>query len=69
MLIIDRFEEEYAVCENEHKEMINIYISKLPPEVKEGDCIEFANGRYIINHKETERLQKEIEKFTESLWK
>ncbi|MFR1708324.1 MAG: DUF3006 domain-containing protein [Clostridium sp.] len=69
MLIIDRFEEKYAVCENEYREMINIHISELPLEVKEGDCIELVKGRYIINHKETERLQKDIEKFTESLWK
>lgn len=69
MLIIDRFEEEYAVCENKYKKMINIHISELPQCVKEGDCIELINGKYIINHKETKRLRKEIEKLTESLWK
>jgi len=68
MLIIDRFEEEYAVCENEYKKMINIHISELPQGIKEGDCIELINEKYIINHKETERLRKEIEKLTENLW-
>ncbi len=30
MIIIDRFEEEYAVCEKEDMEMVNIPIIYLP---------------------------------------
>ncbi|WP_346928856.1 DUF3006 domain-containing protein [Clostridium sp.] len=69
MIIIDRFEEEYAVCEKENMEMINIPILYLPKGVKEGDCIDLLKDKYVINHKETERLKKEIEKLTEDLWK
>ncbi|MEW8993192.1 DUF3006 domain-containing protein [Clostridium sp.] len=69
MIIIDRFEEEYAVCEKENMEMINIPILYLPKGVKEGDCIDLVKDKYVINHKETERLKKEIEKLTEDLWK
>jgi len=35
MIIIDRFEEEYAVCEKEDMEMVNIPIMYLPKGVKE----------------------------------
>ena len=37
-LIIDRFEGEFAVCENEKSEMINIERSKLPREAKKVTC-------------------------------
>jgi len=69
MLIIDRFEEEYAVGENEDIKMINIPISYLPKESKEGDCIELVNDKYIINYKETKILKGKIEKLMKSLWK
>ncbi len=63
MIIIDRFEEEYAVCE-----MVNIQIIYLPKGVKEGDCMDLVNDKYIINNKETEKLKKEIEKLTDNMW-
>ncbi len=66
MIIIDRFEEEYAVCEKEDMEMVNIIY--LPKGVKEGDCMDLVNDKYIINNKETEKLKKEIEKLTDNMW-
>jgi len=68
MLIIDRFEAEYAVCEDEEKNMVNILVSKLPRGVEEGYCIEEISGVYVINYKETKRLKEDIEKLTEELW-
>ncbi|WP_346884458.1 DUF3006 domain-containing protein [Clostridium sp. UBA4395] len=68
MIIIDRFEEEYAVCEKEDMEMVNIPIMHLPKGIKEGDCIDLVNGKYIINNKETEKLKKQIEKLTYNMW-
>jgi len=68
MIIIDRFEKEYAVCERENMEMVNIPILYLPKGVKEGDCLDLVNDKYVFNHEETERLKKEIEKLTEDLW-
>jgi len=38
-LIVDRFEGDFAVCENENKEMINVCRSELPADVKEGDVL------------------------------
>ena len=38
-VIIDRFEEEYAVCEKEDRKIINIDKNKLPSTVKEGDVL------------------------------
>jgi len=68
MLIIDRFEAEYAVCEDEEKNMMNILVSKLPRGIKEGYCMENTNGVYVINYEETKRLKDDIEKSTKGLW-
>lgn len=68
-LIIDRFEDEYAVCENENKESINIDRDKLPSDIKEGDIIWFEDDivtkdqDYIVNRK------KYIEEITKDIWK
>ena len=38
-VIIDRFEDFYAVCEKENKGMVNIERDKLPSDVKKGDVL------------------------------
>lgn len=54
MLIIDRITGAYAVCEQEDRSMIQIPLTLLPPEVREGDCLaEEENGSYVIDRQET----------------
>ncbi len=60
--IIDRFEGNFAVCENEKQEMVNIPASKLPSGVKEGDVLDESGESYIILHEEREKAKAEIEK-------
>lgn len=56
--VIDRFEENYAVCENrETRGMVNIEVSKLPNDVKEGDVLTYKDNTFSVNAE----LQKEIE--------
>lgn len=66
--IIDRFEEEFAVCENEKGTMVNISRDKLPKEAKEGDVIVIEKENVYIDLEETERLRKDIEELTKDLW-
>ena len=54
--IIDRFEEEYAVCELENGETINIPRKNLPPNVKVGMAL---NG-LEIDFEETEKIRIRI---------
>lgn len=54
--IIDRFEEEYAVCELENGETINIPRKNLPPNVKVGMAL---NG-LEIDFEETENIRNRI---------
>ena len=47
---IDRFEGEFAVCENrETQEMVNIPKEKLPKGAKEGDIIKLEGEEYMVN--------------------
>ncbi|WP_312641583.1 DUF3006 domain-containing protein [Hydrogenoanaerobacterium sp.] len=60
-LSIDRFEGDYAVCENSGGEMSDILISLLPQGVKEGDIIVLhSDGHFELDTEETERRRKEM---------
>lgn len=68
MLIVDRFEDEYVVCEDENKKMINIKKNQIEGCVKEGDILSNIKGKYIIDKKETINKKKHIEELTKGLW-
>ena len=66
--IIDRFEDEYAVCEDQDTEdMIDILIEKLPEDVEEGDVIVEENDTFYIDHEETELRRKQMAELLNSL--
>jgi hypothetical protein len=66
---IDRFEGEFAVCENSHRRMINIEKSKLPASAKEGDVLILEGNTIKIDSSETTQRKKRIEKLADDLWK
>lgn len=67
---IDRFEGEFAICENkETNEMVNIHKSLLPKNCKEGDILKLENGVYIIDKISTNTEQKEIKNMVNNLFK
>lgn len=66
--IIDRFEEKFAVCENEKGIMVNIPRNTLPKEAKEGDVLIIEKENIYIDVEETEKLRKEIEELVKDLW-
>jgi hypothetical protein len=67
-VVIDRFEGDYAVCEKEDREMIDIKRDCLPKEAKEGDVLDIEGDKIIIDVNETEKRKKEIEELTKDLW-
>ena len=67
-LVIDRFEGDYAVCEKENREMINILKLELPPEVKEGSVLIFDNGKFTIDINDTNNLESEIDSLMSDIW-
>ncbi|HHY41550.1 MAG TPA: DUF3006 domain-containing protein [Thermoanaerobacterales bacterium] len=62
-LIIDRFEDEYAVVELPDKTFANIPKKVLPQEATEGDIITIA-----VNKIETSKRKEKVRKMVEDLW-
>lgn len=67
MIIIDRFEGKYAVCEENDKQIL-IEKEILPSNAKEGDVLEMFEGHYFINSDETEKRREEINSLQDDLW-
>ncbi len=67
-LTIDRFEGNYAVCEKESGEMINIPKSELPSRAKEGDVLAEVDGHYVIDQSSTEKKKAEIEELMNDVY-
>lgn len=67
-LVVDRIEEDIAVCENRKDGKIkNIELSKLPNGIKDGDIIIFENGKYKIDT--SKNIEQTIEKKMKNVWK
>ncbi|WP_026476246.1 DUF3006 domain-containing protein [Alkaliphilus transvaalensis] len=62
-VIIDGFEEKYAVVELENRKVVDIPKELLPKGAKEGDVIEIT-----INSQETKERKEKIEKLMKNLW-
>ncbi|MCM1159619.1 MAG: DUF3006 domain-containing protein [Roseburia sp.] len=70
MLVVDRFEENIAVCEKEDKTFVKIPKYKLPLQIKEGDFITLdEKGVYVIATEKTEEKKQEIHERFHKLFK
>ena len=67
---IDRFEENFAVCENkETLEMINISKNLIPETASIGDILTLKDDILIIDVLKTKDQQKKIESLVSQLFK
>ncbi len=66
--IVDRIENHLAICEDESQNMIDIELSLLPKNIKEGSIIYYSNGKYKIDKKEEKKRIEIIKKKMESIW-
>jgi hypothetical protein len=67
-VIIDRFEGNFAVCEKEDRQMLDIEKTKIPVTAKEGDVLNITNGMITMDIEETKKRKKEIGELTKDLW-
>jgi len=66
---VDRFEGEFAVCENrETKQIKNIKKEELPENTVEGTIIELEEGKITVDKKETKQVAERIKKKMDDLW-
>ena len=62
-LLIDRFEQNYAICEDKEKHMFAIEKTELPKEAKEGDILKISEeGELNIDRKATQRRKDVMKK-------
>jgi hypothetical protein len=61
VIIIDRFEEDIAVCEKSDRSLFSLPRSVLPPEAREGDVVIIENQIPRINHVATAARKKVAE--------
>ena len=65
---IDRFEGEFAILEDENRNIENILRSFLPIDAKEGDIlIKQDNGNFIIDHIATKLRKEKMKKLLDGL--
>lgn len=67
-VVIDRFEENYAVCEKEDRTMINLEKKLLPSGAKEGDVLVLQKGAILIDKAATQKQSKEIDDLMKDMW-
>lgn len=67
--IVDRFEGNYAICEDENNISVNIKRNNLPMETKEGDCLIMKDdGNFYIDLETKERRMQNISKKLDNLF-
>lgn len=69
MIIVDRIEGAFAVCEMDDKSMQNIALSELPAGIKEGDVLVMDNDTYVIDTKQTKERTERITQKMNRLFK
>ena len=67
-VVIDRFEDNYAVCEKEDKTFINVKKNRIPHEAKEGYVINICGESITVDLDETKKRKKKIEEDVKNLW-
>lgn len=68
MLILERFEEDTAVIENDG-EMIEVERKLVSADTREGDVLKLENGMYFPDKEETIKRREEMTGLQNSLWK
>lgn len=66
---VDRFEEDWVICEDENGNETRIEIKNVPHSVREGSVILYENGEFILDSAETELRRKNISKLKKYIYK
>ncbi len=60
-IIVDRIEENIAVCETDNGDFIKIKLSELPEKTVEGSVIiVLSDGKYVLDNKAREKRIREM---------
>lgn len=67
-VVIDRFEGEYAVCQDYEGESVNIKRNILPNDSREGDVLSICGDNITIDYEESKIRRKKIKELSDKLW-
>lgn len=68
-LSIDRFDGDYAICQDDEENMYSIKIQELPKDAKIGDILSLLPKKMLIlDRSETEIRKKRIKKLQDKLF-
>lgn len=69
ILVVDRIENNIAVCEDRKSgEILEINITNLPTEIKEGTVLKYEKGVYKIDLKEQSSIEQRIKDKMKNIW-
>jgi hypothetical protein len=66
---IDRFEDDFVICEKDDRTMINIKKDKIPTNAKEGDILIIQGDNIKIDSDATIKRKGKIDSLMNDLWK
>ena len=66
--IVDRIEEDYAVCEMENRKMIDIKLTQINGNIKDGDVLVYSDGFYKVDKELTDKRKDEAKNLVEGMW-
>ena len=70
ILVIDRFEGTYAICEDKDQKFFAIETNELPAGATEGTVLEIDDEGVIrVNEEKTAARRSKIKKLQDKLWK
>lgn len=67
-ICIDRFEGDFAICEDENLKIVKIDRKKIKSRAKEGDVLKFNNNFYIVDFDKTEERKTKNYKIQEKIF-
>lgn len=68
MLIVDRLENGFAICETEEQKMISLPLDRCSGRVREGDVLIESDGLYRADPEQTEKLREEARRLSRKLF-
>ena len=69
MYIVDRIENNIAICIDENEKIEEVLLSDIEGNVTEGAIIIKINGKWHIDKVKTVNRKKYIEELTKNMWK
>ena len=67
--VVDRFEGNFAICENrETKEIRKINLKELPENLKEGNVLKLQSNKYELDLEEQQNIEKRIAEKMKNIW-